>query len=296
MDINWKKSAKITYAIAGMSWSLLAFSYASIEHDTSQVTHILHVLSTNATYNRGQPTPEDHREPSSLSWDEVKGRIKRSVVAVATPVPNDEMERQKHNLLALVTVNWTVPLALEWLQHKVFMLEHHGARRYTAGLATGFVYGDGHKIITAAHAVSDATSPNVFVFVPSESGHDFLQYPARILNRDDRRDVALLEVQDWQGVPLPISPYRVASGSEIMSVRMKGIVQSEYGYLIAHAKPYRDMTALNSPKEEWLTTDAPYRGGFSGGPVLNKRGEVLGVVSGGSDHEGSATPIDRLTY
>lgn len=297
MTYNWRKISLFSYISAGFVWTILAFLISSIENCSSYLDYIFHHLETKNTASRNQPTPEDNREPVKPAWDKIKGQINQSVVMVGVPISPDILEVQKYSASVLQTVNWTVPFALEWLQHKLFLFQQHGARSYLWFHSTGIVYGDGHKILTAAHAVSNATNSNrVEVEVLSDNGRHFLSYPAHILDRDDIRDIALLEVSDWQGKPLPISPYRAKPGSEVMAVRMKGLVTVDYSFITSKVKSYGPMDLSNYPQEDWLITNNPFEGGFSGGPVLNERGEIVGVVSGTNSIVGLSVPIDRATY
>lgn len=142
-----------------------------------------------------------------------------------------------------------------------------------ASMASGFVVGP-DLVMTAAHVVMGMSSITV------QSGGDVI--PAELLGMSSNHDTALLRTRQAlsaealtvadkdpaQGSPLavigyPLGTYQVRLATGIMSGEGEDV---DYGDQVV------------SPV---YVTDAATNGGNSGGPVVDHRGQVIGLVSGG---------------
>ena len=161
------------------------------------------------------------------------------------------------------------------------------ARIHTsAASGSGFVYSDRGLIATNAHVVDCCNTVTVWI--------DNRQYTGQVLGRDDRADLAVVQVTDhhhFETIPLE-TPSRTAIGDEIIALgyplnlgseltATKGIVSSERvisGYY-------------------FLQHDAPINPGNSGGPLINLDGRVVGInTSRYTDAEGIgfALSVDEI--
>ncbi|MBA4157125.1 MAG: Do family serine endopeptidase [Gemmatimonadetes bacterium] len=167
------------------------------------------------------------------------------------------------------------------------------------GTGTGFlVTGDGY-IMTNNHVVEDANRIQVTL-------HDRRQFDARVIGRDPTTDVAVIKIEgtgftparigrsettrvgEWVlaiGNPLGLD-FTVTSG--IISARGRGLG------IIGQGLENRG-TAI----EDFIQTDAAINPGNSGGPLVNLRGEVIGINTaiagsrtGTFTGYGFAVPID----
>jgi serine protease Do len=134
------------------------------------------------------------------------------------------------------------------------------------------VYGSGVLIdpshglvVTCLHVVSEMKQPRV-------SFADGASYQAKLVDTDRALDVALLRVPP-QKRPAPLFANADGPGEEIFAVGAprhlsftlsRGIV-SFVGRVVDGV--------------HWLQTDLPMNEGNSGGPVVNARGELLGLMS-----------------
>jgi S1-C subfamily serine protease len=169
----------------------------------------------------------------------------------------------------------------------------------TTATGTGFVIDTSGNIVTAAHVVDGASSITV-------SFQDGTTHTAKLVNKDDATDVALLKI-DASGMtlhPLTLgSSGSLGVGDEVAAIGdpfgyqrsistgiVSGVdrtVDAPNGFTVAHA----------------IQTDAALNPGNSGGPLLNASGEVVGIVdqiatNGGADQSagvGFAVPIDLVT-
>jgi len=162
------------------------------------------------------------------------------------------------------------------------------------GAGSGFVIsGDGY-IVTNHHVVEGATRVDVRMSDGEET------HTARVVGRDPETDLALLKI-DGAGV-LPALPlgnsdlarpgdWAIAVGNPLQfanSVTV-GVVSAS-----GRSLGLSDATAAF---ENFMQTDAAINPGNSGGPLLNARGEVIGIntaMRAAAQNIGFATPINTL--
>lgn len=134
---------------------------------------------------------------------------------------------------------------------------------------TGFLVSTNGHIVTNFHVVEDATE--VFIW------HGGRKYPADVIRRDSSNDVAVLKTE-LTGQPILIDPgmeYVVAE--EIMALGYP-LIQDQGQALKA---TFGRINAASGPKDDprFLQIDVPIQAGNSGGPVVNERGELVGIAT-----------------
>jgi serine protease Do len=157
-------------------------------------------------------------------------------------------------------------------------------------LGSGFVIDKEGFILTNNHVVEKADE----ITVKLADGKSFL---AKIVGRDPKTDLALIRIEsDHELAPLPmgdsdsleVGDWVVAMGNPfgLDNTVTAGIVSAKYRHIGA------------GPYENFIQTDASINPGNSGGPLLNTRGEVIGIntvifsQTGGSIGIGFAIPIN----
>jgi serine protease Do len=166
---------------------------------------------------------------------------------------------------------------------------------------SGFVIDAEGYILTNAHVVSGAR--RVQIVLPAGNADGTLAtaltgksslVPARIIGVTTELDLALLKVDDMKLPALPLATYSsVRQGETVFAFGSPiGLRNSLTHGLISSVARQVDP---DSPLI-YIQTDAPINPGNSGGPLVNIRGEVVGVntfimsQSGGSDGLGFAIP------
>ena len=98
-----------------------------------------------------------------------------------------------------------------------------------------------------------------------------------VLAFDSRRDLALLAI-DSDLAPLPLSrQHQFRSGEDIVVIGNPGGLP---GQTLVNAVSHGVMSAQTEKNgKNWYGMSISINRGNSGGPVLDKRGEVVGVVS-----------------
>ena len=163
---------------------------------------------------------------------------------------------------------------------------------------TGFVVdADGH-IVTAAHVVDGASSISV-------KFADGATRTAKLTGKDDATDVAVLKI-DPSG--LTLHPLKLASSSSLAVGDSVAAIGDPFGYARSISTGIvsgvdRTIRAPNGfTVAHAVQTDAALNPGNSGGPLLNAKGEVVGIVDqiatdGSADQSsgvGFAVPIDLV--
>jgi serine protease Do len=173
-----------------------------------------------------------------------------------------------------------------------------GAERSTG---SGFVVDAEGYIVTNAHVVSGAR--RVQVVLPADNADGTLAtalsgksslLTARIVGLASELDLALLKVDDMKLPALPLATYsEIHQGETVFAFGSPAGLRNSltHGLVSAVAR----QTDPDSPLI-YVQTDAPINPGNSGGPLVNIRGEVVGVntfivsQSGGNEGLGFAIP------
>ncbi len=171
--------------------------------------------------------------------------------------------------------------------------------RTGGGQGTGFLVDRDGTIVTNAHVVDGATSAQV------QFGDDGRTVDARVSGTDPSTDLAVLRVDASaaNGIrPLPLADSRALQvGDEVVAIGNPfGLDRTATAGIVSALG--REITAPNGFSiDEVVQTDAPINPGNSGGPLLNTRGEVVGVnsqiQSGGGNGNvgiGFAVPSDTV--
>lgn len=145
--------------------------------------------------------------------------------------------------------------------------------RKEKGFSTGtgfFVSNDGY-MVTNFHVIDGATS--ITIISPAEKK----ELKAALVQSDPANDIAILKVEAQTiGIPLAAS-FSGAKGEEVLTlgfplVALQGQEQkATFGRINALSGIQNDI--------RFVQIDVPIQPGNSGGPLLNSRGEVIGVVT-----------------
>jgi S1-C subfamily serine protease len=150
-----------------------------------------------------------------------------------------------------------------------------GATEQPAGTGTGIVVNDDGHIVTNFHVIEGAEN----VFVIAEDGR---QRAARVIGGFAGSDIAVLAIEDTGGlIPLPFGSSEAAEvGDPVIAIgNALGLdeTQPTVSVGIVSAKGRTLPTSGGVQLEGLLQTDAAINSGNSGGPLLNARGEVIGI-------------------
>jgi len=174
------------------------------------------------------------------------------------------------------------------------------------GAGSGFVIDASGLILTNNHVIDEASTIDV-LFSDARQGDE--GYPAVVVGRDELTDTAVIRLTKLPDHPLTVAKFgdssQMAPGDWVMAIgnpfRLSNSVT--VGIVSAVGRPYAASVGVTGSRyEEMIQTDAAINKGNSGGPLLNIRGEVVGINTmiysdnsqGGNIGIGFAVPINRV--
>jgi serine protease DegQ len=199
-------------------------------------------------------------EPDRLTQREVEATISRTLEE-APPEP------------------FFASVAYEVIRPSVVLVQSPGSEtegEMNAAIGTGVVIVDSGIILTALHVVTDAETVLVIFADGSES-------PAAVIARQPENDLAVLQAMV---IPDDLIPATMAGsgmlqvGDEVAAVGHPfGIPNSlSAGIVSGLGRSYRSPDT-DLPLKNLIQFDAAVNPGNSGGPLINRDGEVVGIVT-----------------
>lgn len=161
------------------------------------------------------------------------------------------------------------------------------------GTGSGFIIDDGGRILTNRHVVYGSQQLTVTLA-------DQKKYKARILGIDSRNDLALIRIE-----PRGKLPFLRLGDSDHLQVGQKVLaIGNPFGFEgtlttgVVSSLGRTLQPEEGRPLEDMIQTDAAINPGNSGGPLLDSRGNVIGINtaiygSQGNIGIGFAMPINR---
>ncbi|WP_413612491.1 trypsin-like peptidase domain-containing protein [Bdellovibrio sp. HCB-110] len=244
-------------------------------------------LSVPPVHAQSLPLPKDPPKlklgesmPANL-FVELAKAINPAVVNISTTALPKNMPRGRDPMLDM----------LEQLYGFRMQQPQQQQRPQQIGLGTGFIIREDGLIVTNNHVIAGADIINVQL---SEKSKDV--YEATLIGSDERTDIALIKITPKEKLPvavlgtskdLEVGEWVAAFGNPFGHGHSmtKGIVSSKG----------RDITEIN--KIPLIQTDASINPGNSGGPLVNTKGQVVGVnsaIDARAQGIGFAIPIDEV--
>ncbi len=172
------------------------------------------------------------------------------------------------------------------------------------GAGSGFIIDKAGYVLTNSHVVEDATSIEVFLYNMDESEAGL---PAKVIGRDKLTDSALLQITQMPSAPLSEAKFgdsaQIQPGDWVMAIGNPfGFTNTvTVGVVSAVGRTDPQLRPVSGRDLEMIQTDAAINRGNSGGPLLNVRGEVVGIntaiisdQAGGNIGIGFAVPINTV--
>ena len=169
--------------------------------------------------------------------------------------------------------------------------------RRVPGGGSGFVFDDEGHILTNYHVVRDAEKITVVL----EKGDDVEEHEARIVGSDRHTDIAVIQLTDLpKGMPkVPLgNSDAMRVGDWVMAIGTPfGQLQGTVTVGIVSAKGRNDLNIVggDATYQNYIQTDASINFGNSGGPLVNLKGEAIGIntaINPSGQGIGFAIPIN----
>ena len=166
-------------------------------------------------------------------------------------------------------------------------------RRSRPSSGSGFIIDNDGRILTNNHVVENATEITVTLL-------DKRQFKAKIVGQDPATDVAVIQIKAPRDIPtLPlgdsdkirVGDWAIAIGTPLGE--LQGTVTA--GIISAKGRSALNIVGGGPDYQDFIQTDASINFGNSGGPLMNIRGEVVGIntaINPSGQGIGFAIPIN----
>ena len=181
------------------------------------------------------------------------------------------------------------------LQSTVF-----GGSQEVEGIGSGFIINEEGYILTNYHVIQGATEVTVTL-------SDNTEVTATVVNYDQDKDIAMIKLKEGTKVPAIAElgdSDEIYAGTEVVAIGTplsKNFAQTLTKGIISGSN--RTIQGENGTSVNLIQTDAAINPGNSGGPLVNTKGQVIGINSmkigtqvGGTSVEGIgfAIPINEV--
>ncbi len=276
--LRWLTSAAVAFLLTNSLWMLPAWAVSAVQEIAPSLTQQAEIAE-----------PDVSRSPAAgtLSGESF---VAAAVRNVGSAVVRIDTER---------TVTRNVP---DLFYEDPFFRGSFGRgggfqnipqEEHLSGQGSGFIISERGDILTNAHVVEGTDK----VSVKLKDGRSFEGYVEGI---DEITDLAVVRI-DTAGEPLPVAQLgnsdSVAVGDWAIAVgNPLGLDNTVTLGIVSTLK--RSSTAVGIPDKriDFIQTDAAINPGNSGGPLLNSRGEVIGIntaIRADAMGIGFAIPIDK---
>ncbi len=219
------------------------------------------MLSGRPTVAQGEVQIAHAPEALSASFAEIARRVEPAVVNIETMTAANEVAdkdgEEKED---------------EASNNPLLDMFRRQARRPARGVGSGFIVSPKGYILTNEHVVEGSTR----IIVGLQSGE---KYRGRVIGIDEETDVAVVKIDAPQDLPtVTLGDSNAAQvGDWVLAIGSPfGLDQTVTAGIIS--KKERE-TPFFTNFQRFLQTDAAINRGNSGGPLVNMRGEVIGINS-----------------
>ncbi|MDA3863653.1 MAG: trypsin-like peptidase domain-containing protein [Deltaproteobacteria bacterium] len=174
-----------------------------------------------------------------------------------------------------------------------YLLRRYFGRRprNEGSLGTGIIISEDGYIITNYHVIRGASRIEVKL-------HDGKIYPAFLKGRDSLTDVALIKIKCKDLTPAQLGDSQAMHiGAWVMAIGNPFGLSNTVTAGIISAKDRTDLNPNRFDYSSYIQTDTAINPGNSGGPLINIKGEVIGIntlVDTRGQGIGYAIPINRI--
>lgn len=253
------------------------------------------------------------RSPSDAALDETPTAVSTALqatpatesdVAIAVPSVNnpnfiaDAVEKVGPAVVRIDAARRVQAQIPEAFQNPLFRrffgdeLPSEPAERFERGTGSGFVISADGKIITNAHVVDGADTVDITL-------KDGRTFEGRVIGADPVTDIAAIEIEASQ---LPSVTFggtdQLVPGQWAIAIgNPLGLDNTVTAGIISALERSSMQVGIPDKRVRFIQTDAAINPGNSGGPLLNDRGEVIGMntaIRANAQGLGFAIPIETV--
>ncbi|MBR5869060.1 MAG: trypsin-like peptidase domain-containing protein, partial [Clostridia bacterium] len=158
------------------------------------------------------------------------------------------------------------------------------------GTGSGVIMTQDGYILTNAHVVDDAMSIQVYLYDGSE-------YSATLVGSDEATDIAVIKVE---GTDLPAATFgnsdELQIGEDVVAIGNPLGLDLSFTVTRGIVSALNRNIAVGGYAMTLVQTDAAINPGNSGGPLINCRGEVIGITSAKIMSDYSASTVEGIGF
>ncbi len=214
---------------------------------------------------------------------------------LAADISSDLTEEEKRTIHIYHSV---VPSVVNVSNIKVADSFFYGKVEVPQGTGSGFIWNEDGYIVTNFHVVQGGNS-----FVVTFH-NDKKQYKAKVVGIAPKKDIAVLKLVDK---PTSLKAVKVGSSKQLLVGQNAMAIGNPFGLDHSISKGIisalgRKIDGIGGVKiHNMIQTDTAINQGNSGGPLLNSKGELIGMntmifsASGSNAGLGFAVPVDTIS-
>lgn len=160
---------------------------------------------------------------------------------------------------------------------------------------SGFLIGNGH-LITARHVVEEVATGQELIVTVGSKLTNILPEIEDGRSCDDDSDFCIIEVPDHEDAVRNLSdfhPLRCYKPGVDLALRSMGYPFSGAAN-VPYSEPLGYVHTPTMPKNT-TGTEIPFQRGMSGGPLIDRTGSVVGVITGAVEQDGVTTNFTLIT-
>ena len=163
--------------------------------------------------------------------------------------------------------------------------------RTQSGVGSGFIVSEDGQVLTNAHVVDGADT----VQVTLKDGRSF---EGKVLGADSVTDVAVIDIEANDLPTVRVNEAELQPGESAIAIgNPLGLDNTVTVGIISATGRTSGQVGISDKRVDFIQTDAAINPGNSGGPLLNARGEVVGMntaIISGAQGLGFAIPMEAV--
>jgi len=156
-----------------------------------------------------------------------------------------------------------------FFERESFQMNRNGQPHKSSGLGSGFIFNADGLVVTNHHVIEGADEITVKL-------HDDSKHTATVIGHDAKTDLALLSIE----VDEPLSFLSFGNSDQARVGDWVIAVGNPFGFsetFTVGIISARGRDIQSGPYDDFIQIDASINKGNSGGPLLNRQGEVIGI-------------------
>lgn len=231
----------------------------------------------------------------AYAFERGKLRADREHLARLDASDIDSVERLSHAFSMIAEVVKPSVVNIEAITLNQQLEQFFGRPVPTQGTGSGVIIDQDGHIVTNHHVVENAKAIPVTLA-------DGRTYRAKLIGTDPKTDIAVIKIDADRLHPATLGDSDLVKvGHLVLAIGSPFM----YGHSVSHgivSALGRTDVKVDIDYQNWIQTDAPINPGNSGGPLINARGEVIGIntaiatESGGHQGVAFAIPANMVRY